>query len=252
LRPRFYTLPPSREIYHPWLFVTYRKRRELLKRRFEHAIMDSNVGYFFYHRELEDYPPNFLDEYVHQAKLYTELLGGRIWVVIPDYPADYIKNGVQTPSAKDNVERTLRNIKRLIDVDGVEWLPVIQSRLRDTFSFAEACQRTAEIIGEDYPRVAIGTVCKSRRLKWITYCIKFARRHFPKSHIHAFGLTLTALPHVKDYIDSWDSMAWTFPRTPWLSSCHTKLEAEEYFRAYLRKIEQKLKASSMPSHAFRV
>jgi hypothetical protein len=239
MKPIFFTLPPSRSIEYPYLFVTFFKRKELLKRRFKQAIMDSNVGLFFYHRALEDYPSGFLDLYTAYAKKFTELFGDKLFATIPDLPADYFKDGKQTPSAKDNVERTLANIRRFIKIEGVNWLPVIQSRYLDTFSFIESCVRVKEIIG-DYPRVAIGTVCKSRDLKWIIYCCRYARSFFPKQWIHAFGLTLNALPHVKQYIDSWDSMAWTFPRTPWLSSCKNKLQAEEYFKAYIRKVEEKL------------
>ncbi|MCR6691559.1 MAG: hypothetical protein MRT15_04145, partial [archaeon YNP-LCB-003-016] len=192
--------------------MTFRQRKELFKRRFEHAILDSNVGLFFFHMKLSDYPPKFLERYVDAARSISEIFDGRIFITIPDYPADYYVDGRLTPSAVDNVERTLRNIERFIGIGGVNWLPVIQSKYMDTFSFIDSCNRLRGIVGGDYPQIAIGTICKCRNVKWITYCCKYARKIFPRSWIHAFGLTLKALPHVKRYIDSWDSTAWTFPR----------------------------------------
>lgn len=238
-QPRFYTLPPSRDIYHPWLFVTFMNRKELLLRNFEHSIMDCNVGLFFHHKQLYEYPSGFLDEYKKEAKILGELFGDKIMVSIPDYPADYVVDGKQTPSAYDNVARTLRNIRKFIKYDGVNWLPVIQSNLNDPLSFINSCILMKDIIGGDYPRIAIGTVCKSRNREWIKHCCWCARAYFPKSWIHAFGLTLDALPFVKDHIDSWDSMAWTFPRGRGLSSAKNIQQAREYFVKYMEKVREK-------------
>ena len=232
---RFYTLPPLK-IDYPYLFVTFRQRGELFKRRFDHAIMDSNVGLFFFHMKLSDYPPKFLERYVYVARIVSEAFDGRIFITIPDYPADYYVNGKPTPSSVDNVERTLRNIERFIGIGGVNWLPVIQSRYMDTFSFIYSCNRLREIVGGDYPQIAIGTICKCGNVKWITYCCKYARKIFPGSWIHAFGLTLKVLPHVKRYIDSWDSTAWTFPRTHGRWSCKNVDEAVRYFMEYMSRI----------------
>ena len=236
-KARFYTLPPT-GIEYPYLFVTFKQRRELLKRRFEHAIMDSNVGLFFFHMKLREYPKEFLDVYVHIAKNYSEMFDGRIFITIPDYPADYYINGKPTPSAEDNVERTIINIKKLIKIGGVDWLPVIQSKYMDTFSFINSCRKVMEIVGSDYPQIAIGTICKSRNVKWIKYCCEYTRKIFPKTWIHAFGLTLKALPHVKNHIDSWDSTAWTFPRTPGKWSYKNKNEKVEYFTKYIERINK--------------
>jgi len=70
-----------------------------------------------------------------------------------------------------------------------------------------------EIVGEDYPRIAIGTVCKTERVEFIEYCSKVARRQFPRSWIHSFGLTLRTIPRVKHLINSFDSLAWSYPST---------------------------------------
>ena len=254
---RFYTLPP-RVIKYPFLFTTMLRWRELLYRDFEHAIVDAGVEYFFLDRKLRDYPRHYLIEYERRARLLGKLFGDRVWVVIPDYPDDLVP-GLTYENGMDNVDKTLRNVERFIQVDGVEWLPVIQSRYENTFSFLESCERLRELIG-DYPRVAIGTVCKARKLAWITYCLSSARAFFPHSLIHAFGLTLAALGKLeRGTINSFDSMAWSYGKmrlydkvvgdswrkmaveiyeklpATWPSSTRAQVS---YFLAYLKRISE--------------
>jgi len=229
---RFYTLPSDIHVDYPYLLVNFFNRNKLRYYKFEHAILDSGVNRIFFNWHKDDYPRWILNRIDFVAKQFSEIYKGRLWVTIPDYPDDYYPGYV-----KNNIERTIANIEYFLKIKGVEWLPVIQSRYQDVFSFFESCEKVRDIIG-NFPRVAIGTVCKSRKLSFITNCCKIARKFFPESHIHAFGLTLKALPKVKDYLDSWDSLAWTFPRKHGLASCKNKKERTEFFHAYLRRIDE--------------
>jgi hypothetical protein len=229
---RFYT-NPKRLIKYPYVMVHMRQRKELFKISFEHAIVDSGVM-IFVKENIKEYPSLFMKRYDFWAKQLTEIYGERVWVTIPDYPDDY-----NPGQFGDNVEKTLENVKRFMAVKDVNWLPVLQSRYLNCFSFLESCERTKELIG-NYPRIAIGTVCKCNKLSFVEYCCKVARKYFPDSWIHAFGLTLRALPKVKDVLDSFDSMAWTFPRQRGHSAKNMK-EMRQYLDAYLEKVNQYLK-----------
>jgi len=235
-RIRFYTLPP-RGVEWPYLLVNCRNYRELFKRRFEHAILDTGVELFFDKLRLRGYPKWFLTMWRDLAKRLSKLFEGKLWVVIPDVPSDYHpsdwSNGL-------NVELTLKNVEDFASIDGVDWVVVVQSRFDDLLSYYSSLKRTKEIVG-DYPRIAIGTVCKTRNLRFIIEVCKATRTWFPKSHVHAFGLTLTALPMVAKYIDSWDSLAYTFPRERGGRSCKTQAERAEYFEKYLERVEQCLR-----------
>jgi len=225
---RFYTLP---DVDYPFLLVNRKNYRVLFKRKFTHAIIDSGVS-DFHNKNVKDYPASFLRNWTWKARQLQEIWKDKIWFVIPDYPDDY-----NPGQFGDNVSKTLRNIEYFIsEAPDVNWLPVIQSRYLDKFSFLESCQKLRELVG-NYPRVAIGTVCKTKDLSFITYCCKAARTHFPNSWIHAFGLTLSALPKVADLIDSFDSMAWTFPRERGGHSCRNRKECLQYFYAYLEKVK---------------
>jgi len=227
---KFYAFEPP--IKYPHVFTNIKNYQWLIKNsyRFNDALLDCGVHIFW---KQDEYPEGFLQKYKQKAKVLSEIFGDRLWITIPDYCDDY----KHVPS---NIEKTLRNVKDFIRVDGVEWLPVIQARYLDFLSYFESLERTKEIIGEDYPRVAIGTVCKTRKLRFIIECAKATRIHFPKSHIHAFGLTLTALPKVKQYIDSFDSSAYTFPHSG-KHSCKNQKERIEYLKADLKKVEQYLR-----------
>ena len=241
---RFYSLPP-RHVDYPFLLVTMHHKDELHKRNFKHVILDSGVEIFKNRKQLRDYPQSFLHRYAQSAQIVSHQNKGRVWVVVPDY-CDDLNRG----QFGDNVTKTLENIKEYIGINGVEWMPVIQSKYFNRFSFIESCQRLHDVIG-DYPRIAIGTVCKVRNLKFIIYCCQTARKFFPKSWIHAFGLTLLAIPKVKEYLNSWDSLACYFPRTKFKDWCkQTGLKpfpnaspfsnserAEFFFNAYIKRIK---------------
>jgi len=59
---RFYTLPPQ-TVEWPYLLVNMRKWKELWKRSFEHAILDSGVEIFKYNPDFKDYPKSLLFRY---------------------------------------------------------------------------------------------------------------------------------------------------------------------------------------------
>lgn len=234
---RFYTLPPN-GIEHEYICVNPRSIRELGKRQFVHAICDSGVHFFYDNPEAKDYPPGYIDRYVKLAKRLSASFGDKIWITIPDYPDDY-----HPGQFGDNVEKTLVNIRRFVDIENVLWMPTIQANFKDIRSFEYSCKQLCRI--KQFERVAIGTVCKVRNLKFIFRCCRIARRFFPESWIHAFGPPLNAIAHIKYYIDSFDSTAWTFPRSAHKSSCKTARERREYFLAYLSRLSDLLESHDM-------
>lgn len=226
---RFYSLPENKT--YPFLLVNRKNYKELFRRKFDHAIVDSGVMEFI-RKEIKEYPESFLDTLNRKvSEIQQKCPSDKVWFVIPDYPDDY-----HPGQFGDNVEKTLRNIKRFLNNDAY-WLPVIQSRYQNRFSFLESAHATHDLIG-DYPQVAIGTVCKCRKKEFITYCCQVTRKLFPHSWIHAFGLTLSALPTVKNLIDSFDSLAWTYPRKPGSHSCKNKKERIAYWEAYLIRVSE--------------
>lgn len=246
---RFYTLPPS-GIEWPYLLVNPRNYKQLYKRKWEKAILDCGVE-IFSNPNTFDYSKVFLYRWKHLARQLTQIFGDHLLVTVPDYPDDLAHqfNG-------ENVEKTLRNVEDFLSIDGVNWLIPLQAQCLNPFSFFESCYHTKELIG-NYPWVAIGTVCKTHKLNFIEYSCKVARTHFPNSHIHAFGLTLKALPRVIPTRKSWDSMVPDCGRKMWIDSwdslsftkglksfsnggrqAGTLKERERFFWAYITRINQ--------------
>ncbi len=246
---RFYSLPP-RSLEYPFLLVNMRNRNQLKGRKFQHAIVDSGVEIFKSNPRLRDYPKSFLWRYTQQAEILSHKYPG-VWITIPDYPDDF-----NPGQFGDNIEKTLKNIEEFISIDGVEWLPVIQSQYLNVLRFYESCHRLKKLLG-NYPRIAIGTVCKTRKLNFIVECCKIARKFFPKSWIHAFGATLTAIPKIVNYIDSFDSIVpgeggggrklwwWKYGVIPYGFFDKVNKENRPYFKRkffliYLKKLVEKV------------
>jgi len=227
---RFYTYPEYFHTY-PFLLVPFHLHRMLKRRPWIHAIVDSGVEIF--NMGKKEYPKGFFLQYEFKAQQYTQIWGEKIWFVIPDYPDDYRHNPIE-----NNVERTLENIERFSQIEGVNWIYPLQADYLNLDSFHYACH---EVQKYHPKRVAIGTVCKTNNLKFITKCCMLARQHFPNAHIHAFGPTLKALPHILPFIDSWDSASYTFPRKHGQGKPSTKKRKIQYFNAYLKRIREILR-----------
>jgi len=234
---RFYTLPPN-GVNHEFICVNPKSVKQLYKRQFSHAICDSGVHYFYSNPFAIDYPPGYLEEYMKLSRELFSLFGERISIVIPDYPDDYYPG-----QFRDNVKKTLRNIKIFREAEDLPWVPTIQAKFKDIKTFELCCREISEI--DDFETVAIGTVCKVRNVNFIIKCCKMARKYFPNSWIHAFGPPLNAIPYIKYYIDSFDSTAWTFPRKANNSSCKTAEERRRYFSEYVSRLAQILEPRNL-------
>ena len=228
---RFYTTPPL-GVDYDYMLVNPKTRKRLKYKDFNHAIADCGV-LIFHDNNVKEYPRYFLEEWKYHAKILSDMYGvDRVWCTIPDYPDDY-----NPGQFGDNVGMTLRNVEDFITIDGVNWIISLQSRFLDLDSFEKGCETVKEKYG-NYPRLAIGTVCKTNNLKFIKECCLMARECFPKSKLHAFGMTLRSYPHVCHVIDSWDSMAWTFPRVSGRGSAKNKTERIQFFYDYLERVKE--------------
>lgn len=234
---RFYTTP-THGIKWPYIMANFNNSWHLAKRKYEHGILDCGIEIF---QHVSEYPKGYLRKYAARALQLSKARGiDKVWAVIPDY-CDDLSPGL----TGDNVERTLGNIEYFLteyNTHQVNWVPALQAKLHDRLSFTRSVSGLQKLWSSP-PRIAIGTVCKSRNLKFIEWCMRYARSHFPKAWIHAFGLTLSALPRVVGLLDSWDSAAWTWPRRPLsegFRQASTKAEKVQYFHNYIEAIEAKL------------
>lgn len=237
---RFHSLPPS-GVAWPYLLVNPLNYRELYRREFDLAILDSGVEWFRTNPAARDYPEKFLENWKEKAKLLARQFDGRLWVTIPDYPDDY-------HPGQGSIEKTVKNIEDFLTVDGVNWLPSIQAkfiiekgRLRLLkLHLYQAIQQSEKVLGS-HPRIAVGSVCKSRHLDDIMFALSAVRHSFQSQQVHAFGLTATGIQKTSPLIDSWDSSAYTFPRGKGRGQATTREQKVSYWFDYLRVIGKALK-----------
>lgn len=231
MQPRFYTWPESpTTLGYPYILSNYYEWKRLKRwNGLKHGILDVGIEVV---GNRGDYPDGFLDRYYSIAFRLTQLLGDRIWCVIPDF-CDDMNPGL----IKDNVEKTLSNIDKMKNLESVNWVYPLQARYLDLGSFKFSCSEVSKL---NPKRVAIGTVCKTRNKPFIIKCCMMAREYFPESWIHAFGPTLDVIPNILPFIDSWDSSSFFFNvgSRGKFKSYGFKKERRILFQKYLAKVNR--------------
>jgi len=212
---------------HPYKIAVMLELQRALSTRFEHLIVDSGVNRFFRRMKLQEYPEGYLEWYAERAEWLYRTFGDRVWVVLPDYPSDYSENPIP-----NNLEKTLRNIERFIDIKA-NWIIVIQARYLDYNGYLKSLKLYSDLL-PDYPRIAIGTLCTRAPKRYALFVARATRRYFPKSWIHVFGPSLRILPDIAPYIDSIDTAAYySIPR--WLRGTKPKFTEDEIAESWIEK-----------------
>ena len=195
---------------------------------FQHGIFDCGIEAM---TKTGEYPSNHIENHVAKAYELLEKHGyEKVWVTIPDYCDD-----VNTGVCPGSVEKTIANNQHFPDeYPEINWLPVLQAKYLDKKSFMRSIDAMKET-DHNPPHLAIGTVCKTNNLKFIKWCAMTSRHHFPHTWLHGFGVSLKALPFLRFYWNSWDSLAWG-----WMVSTQRRPELvpkdrSDYFWRYINR-----------------
>jgi hypothetical protein len=233
---RFYSYPLL-DCQYPWILRNIKQKPQ---QHAKHEIVD--IGIY----DLLKPPYTHSDEKLIQwEKLKTDG-----WKVVPDCPD--LKGEFNVDGAPyDNTEYSFKLLKRYYNPEDKSHLPVIQSKFQDIDSLNEYIINFKEyynsISERKYPeKIAIGSICKIRHHTTGVRMLKVIRDEFPKSWIHAFGLNMVQFKMGgKNYINSFDSMSWTFPRahgelikTRGRGPCKNNKERNEFFDAYILRLEE--------------
>jgi len=208
----FYTTPPLRLAW-PWILVSLPSlgglRGKTIFKRALHIIIDSGVDKYFMKEKLKDYPPSYRAFSPYEFKSIQNELGERVRITVPDFPDDY-SPGQTYDGGKDNVDRTIENIKRYTGIfPDINWMPVAQAKYMDFDGFRSRLPEIGSYV-DRYGWVGIGTVCKTHDLDFIAKCCKALAKEFPDAHKHAFGATMESYPIIRHYVESFDSSAYSF------------------------------------------
>ena len=257
----FYTLPPWR-ISYPYILVNnqhpecglrylirYNHRKEVKK-----IIIDSGIE-IFRNPKVKDYPGGGKAQITRQYMLYMKIKSlvphAEVYAVIPDYCDDYHPCSLWLNDKITNIERTTENIMYAVEkYMNVSWLIPIQGHNRNPKSVLRALNLLKEhgFDFEKYDYYGIANLCVERSSLIMKFTVQYAYTwfkenldHVPK--IHVFGPKLPSLKLIKQYIYSFDSMAWTRPVEQGLHRKHpysakTEQQRELFFRKYLEVLRK--------------
>lgn len=224
---RFYTYPP---IEYPFIL---RNIKQKPKSWFLHEIVD--IGIYDLLKPPHQHSKSKLEK-------WFKISGQNTLKVVPDCPD--LDNEYNIRTKIDNVEYSKELLEKYYNPSRFDLLPVIQGKYDNPGSF----ENYAKWFLKQYPiprMIAIGTCCKASDSKAVKEIMYIARKLFPDSWIHAFGLKMNHYSLVSDVIDSWDSMSWTFPRGRGKASAKNKKERESYFVDYLQSIPKQKKVTKL-------
>ena len=242
---RFYTLPPIK-IFWPHVLINANRPETGLayvrthRRDVEAIIIDSGIE-IFRDPNVKDYPPGHLKRLVWLYNRVRCLCSdAEVWVTAPDYCDDYHPGALWLNADFTNIERTVESVKRaLTEHPEVDWLIPVQGHYREPKSVAYCIslyEQEGILDGRDY--IAVANLCTERRHDIMLETILIAERMLHPRRIHVFGLDVDVATKVKRRIFSFDSLAWTFPRSPGLPSCKNSKQRRQYFLAFIKRLEE--------------
>lgn len=245
--PRFYTLPPP-QLPYPFILTNAANPEPGLRyiTRYraivEAVIIDAGVE-MFRDPGLRDYPGGgraWVDRVAQLWRRVTRVLpDAEVYATVPDYPDDYHPQSLWESPGRTNIERTLDNIDYALSVhDDVDWLLPVQGHYENPGSVMIALEELEAVGALRWAKrhtkyVAIANLCVSRNCRTIEATVATARwwlntRGYGDIRIHVFGPSARCVRRIANAIHSWDSTAWTKPRTSGGSSAWNSDE-----RAYL-------------------
>lgn len=219
---RFYTYPPV-ECKHPWIL------RKIGNKELpcQHEIVDIGI-YDLLNSEGHKHSKEKL-------KMWEQLKTGG-WKVVPDCPDLEGEFGEEVDF--DNVKYSQFLLEKYFNPHNNSHLPVIQSHYEKLNSFKEYIRYFKDNYGEHH-MIAVGSICKSDNNRIAVKMLKIARREFPNSWIHAFGLRFKQFIKTRQLINSFDSTGWTrdISESGKSSACN-KAERIEYFNKYINRLNE--------------
>ena len=130
------------------------------------------------------------------------------YVAVMDYPCEPGVNRERYKTNIERIERTIENGMKCLDLDGVNWVMVIQGYTVDEYLYAIDRIREQGLLTDV---MAIGTLCTRRSISAAREAILAIRKALPgRVKLHGFGVDLRFLrdPAIFHALYSTDTGAW--------------------------------------------
>jgi hypothetical protein len=150
-------------------------------------------------------------DYVALVRRFSTEIGNLAWATIQDWMCEPVMIQKTGLTVKEHQDRTIRSYVELLDITNghdIRWLPVLQGWcLGDYMEHLEAYAK-AGIDLTAKPLVGVGSICRRQHTLRAGIILRYLQSSGVRTH--AFGLKTTGLTDVAPFIDSADSMAWSF------------------------------------------
>ncbi len=216
---RFYTYPPV-ECGHPWIL------RKIGNKELpcQHEIVDIGI-----------YDLMNGEGHSEEKLMAWEQLEPQGWKVVPDCPDLEREFNLEVTCL--NTSYSWELLREYFNPENPTHLPVIQSQYGDINSFKQYIKDFKREYGQ-HDKIGVGNIFKADT-DFAVRMLKIARREFPNSWIHAFGLKFKHFLKVRQIINSYDSTGWTRDISESSkSSARNKAERIEYFNKYINRLNE--------------
>lgn len=209
----------------------------------------------------EDIPAElFIEETRHDALEVGNMqhCAPRDWMCEPAIINGGTFNGIHFVGTKLSVvEHQKRTVADYIDLlskaPELPWVPVIQGWTLDDYLYCYEMYGRAGVDLSALPLVGVGTICRRQGTEEAALILK--RLEAEKLKLHAFGLKSEGIPNVAPFLESSDSLAWSYAarRAPPLPECREQMERTgkghkncancwRYAERWLEKVEKEISA----------
>ena len=258
MSPKFFTLPP---IEVSWPYILLNANRPNLgyvvkhRRNIKSVIIDSGIE-IFRNPCIKDYSGGFKSQahrlYLLYRRVKNVLPSAEIYVTVPDYCDDYNPCSLWLSDKVTNIERTVESIMYATEkYSDVEWLIPIQGHWRKPKTLVKCLNMLREhgFEFEKHDYYAVANLCVEVDMSVLRHSVLYVWGWFMEKlgyvpRLHVFGPKIRALPFIKNYIYSFDSMAWTRPVNSKLHSrfpfsAKTEEQRILFFKEYVRYLREK-------------
>jgi len=191
------------------LFVSFRQLRKRKKKRFNHEVPICVDSGGFSELSLFGRWTVTPGEYVLELNRLKKL-GLKIeWAAIQDYMCEPIMMEKTGLTVEEHQKRTVESLKTLRSLDdSIHFIPVLQGQtLADYLKHFEMYEVEGfNLRGERV--VGVGSVCRRQSTDEIAHIMKCL--HAKGLKLHGFGVKTNGLKKYGEYLESSDSLAWSF------------------------------------------
>jgi hypothetical protein len=147
--------------------------------------------------------------YVAAVRRYRDEIGNLLWAAPQDWMCEPFMLHKTGMTVAEHQRKTVASYTDLINhAPDCPWIPVVQGFSADDYSRCVDMYYKARVYLHELPLVGVGSVCRRQGTDEVTGIIQSLWADGLK--IHAFGFKLQGIRATRQWLESADSMAWSF------------------------------------------